>query len=316
VTIHQQRLPNLVVIGAPKAGTTSLFEYLAQHPDIHPAKVKQTAFFKSSEADADLAAQEYARYFRGAGDTRWVMEATPGYFARPDEVIPRMQRLLGSPRLIVSLREPVGRLASHYRMRARAGSSAVPTTLQGFLEPLLNASAATSSPAARMFSAGAYAQHLPAWRDAFGDDLKTIFFDDLVADPGRVVRELCDWLDIDTEAARNFDYLVRNQGLTVRSQGLARGGRAIVQATAPILQRHPGIKGNLRRLHALVNGRGADRGATLTDDQRDQLAALYAPLNDDLAQQLRAEGRTLPGWLEPEGRSASAKSPDGAGTRP
>ena len=42
----EPRLPNLVIAGVPKAGTTSLFNYLAQHPDICPSDVKETRYFE------------------------------------------------------------------------------------------------------------------------------------------------------------------------------------------------------------------------------------------------------------------------------
>jgi hypothetical protein len=115
------RVANLVVAGVPKGGTTSLFEYLSHHPEVRPARVKETRFFTSDEAAQPDARARYATYFEGCQDGRYILEASPGYFAKPDVVLARMRTImdLEDVRVLVSLREPVSRMRSHHGMAYR-----------------------------------------------------------------------------------------------------------------------------------------------------------------------------------------------------
>ena len=106
-------LPDIVVIGSMKAGTTSLFRYLASHPDVVPSSVKETNFFTTDE-DFNKGLDWYRSLFRQAG--RSAIEASPNYTKR--HVFPgvpaRMQAILPDARLIYLLRDPVDRIVSHY----------------------------------------------------------------------------------------------------------------------------------------------------------------------------------------------------------
>jgi hypothetical protein len=106
-------LPNLILIGAQKCGTTSLYDYLRQHPAIFMSRTKELKFFCASEqAGRDRAWYEAQfpvdRPVRG--------EASPQYTNFPFEpgVPARMHALLPQARLIYLVREPVARILSHY----------------------------------------------------------------------------------------------------------------------------------------------------------------------------------------------------------
>src|SRR4028119_1824807 len=76
-----QRLPNLIIAGVAKAGTTSLFNYLAQHPEVFPSDVKETRYFDALRFGEQLDPLErYAEYFRRRTSERYAVEATPSYF--------------------------------------------------------------------------------------------------------------------------------------------------------------------------------------------------------------------------------------------
>src|SRR4051812_47367914 len=73
-------LPNLVIAGFSKCGTTTLFNLLATHPDVHPASTKETRYFQPVRYGEPLApVEDYRRYFRGYAGQRVVMECTPDY---------------------------------------------------------------------------------------------------------------------------------------------------------------------------------------------------------------------------------------------
>src|SRR3954466_13605025 len=76
------RLPNALIIGVSKAGTTSLFDYLTQHPEVAGSKPKETLFFSDLVySDFTLPPiRNYRRFFRHTGAARIVMEASPNYW--------------------------------------------------------------------------------------------------------------------------------------------------------------------------------------------------------------------------------------------
>ena len=107
---HQTpRLPDFLVVGVPKAGTTSLAAYLSAHPQVFMPAEKELHFF---DTDAhDLA--WYAQQFAPASDALAAGEATPTYLFR-ERALKRMVDVVPDARLMVIMRNPVDRAYSHY----------------------------------------------------------------------------------------------------------------------------------------------------------------------------------------------------------
>lgn len=110
------RLPSFIVVGAQKAGTTTLHEWLASHPQISLPSLKETHFFRDSQCyERGLA--WYLRQFSGDGIRG---EVDPEYLFFP-EAAERIKATLKSPKLIFVFRDPVERAFSHYQMSVRRG---------------------------------------------------------------------------------------------------------------------------------------------------------------------------------------------------
>ena len=298
-------LANLVVAGVTKAGTTSLFEYLAQHPDVFPASLKQTNYFRPAREPGvrPEPLEQYAAYFAGGESHRYRVEASPSYFYSGKHLVRAVDETLDDARVVVSLREPVSRFWSHYRMRGRSHreivhhtdvaryvAESVAAVRRGEVSPV-------EYPGLGPVSVGLYGEFLGDWLDVFGPRLKVVFFDDLMSDPRSVVAALYRWLDVDDAVAESVSYAVRNRGVVRRSRRLGRMAQRVGRAGAPVLQRQPKVKGWLRAAHDAVNGR-ADRGGTLDVVSRRLLQDLYEPSNAAVADALRRNGYTaLPPWL-------------------
>ena len=112
-------LPDFVVIGAQKGGTTFLYHLLVQHPYVEPAASKEVHFFDNL---FDLGVDWYRRCFptpRWKDGRRTITgEATPYYLFHP-HAAKRMAQVIPRARLIVLLRNPVDRAYSHYQMAVR-----------------------------------------------------------------------------------------------------------------------------------------------------------------------------------------------------
>jgi hypothetical protein len=114
-------LPNLLIIGAQRCGTSSLYKYLGRHPEIAPALRKETRYFTEYfDKGDDWYRAHFPLHATSKGRIRVAFEATPDYLLdlRCSE---RAAGTLGECKVIVLLRDPVERAFSHYLHHRRLG---------------------------------------------------------------------------------------------------------------------------------------------------------------------------------------------------
>ncbi len=114
------RLPNLVIIGAQKCGTTSLHYYLGHHPEIRMTLIKELDFFPD-QRNWHKGVDWYKSHFRG--DFKVLGESSPNYTYYPkwQNVPERMHSVIPDAKLIYLVRDPIERIISHYIHRCAAG---------------------------------------------------------------------------------------------------------------------------------------------------------------------------------------------------
>ncbi len=117
------RMPNLFIIGAAKAGTTALYDYLAQHPQVFLSRVKEPMFFSREDYYARGLDWYEDEYFQGAEAYPVRAEATPHYLYWSGKVAPRIKTVYGGRpmKFVVSFRDPVSRAYSWYWNMVREG---------------------------------------------------------------------------------------------------------------------------------------------------------------------------------------------------
>jgi hypothetical protein len=120
-------LPNFLVIGAMKAGTTSLHRYLREHPQVFMPEEKELQFFVA-EKRWGRGRDWYEAQFAAAGDAIAVGEASPTYTMHPEftGVPGRIEALLPEARLVYAVRHPIERLRSHYLHEVQKGRECAP----------------------------------------------------------------------------------------------------------------------------------------------------------------------------------------------
>lgn len=118
-------LPNLIIIGAMKCGTTSLHHMLARHPDIFMHRDKELNFF-IAELNWKKGVEWYASRFPEGRKIRG--ESTPGYTSsgRYSGVPARMHSILPDARLVYMVRDPIERLISHWVVAVAEGKESRP----------------------------------------------------------------------------------------------------------------------------------------------------------------------------------------------
>jgi hypothetical protein len=203
-------MPNFFIVGAAKCGTTSMFNYLKQHPQVFmPARRKESRFFSGLSPEqfpgpgrryvafAVTSWAAYQRLFEGSAACPARGEACTSYLYCYDKAIPRIIDRLGRRvKIIVMLRHPVERAYSNYLQHVRDG-----------VEPLAFEEALEAERARgdegwwlgfRYQDQGRYYEQVRAYAEAFGSDrMHVVLFDDFEADTARSVQRVFQFLDVD-----------------------------------------------------------------------------------------------------------------------
>jgi hypothetical protein len=121
-------LPNFVLVGAAKAGTTSLYHYLRQHPEVYlPDSYKESRFFASElltdvlhyKQTSVFTFEDFRALYRGADAYKAIGDFGNAYLLYPDHVIPKLKQYLGDVKIVMVLRDPVERAFSAYQFACR-----------------------------------------------------------------------------------------------------------------------------------------------------------------------------------------------------
>jgi Sulfotransferase domain len=193
-------LPNALIIGAQKAGTTALYAWLRRHPAVVGPSWKEVNYFDRRYARGEAWYRGHfpnelrLRRVRSAGFEPIVLEATPGYLFHP--LAPqRVRELIPDARLVALVRNPVGRAYSHYQHEVALGREplsfedaldAEEGRMEGELERML-ADPAYFSYAwwnYTYLARGLYAEQLERWRAVFPEEqLLVVPTEDLAQSP-------------------------------------------------------------------------------------------------------------------------------------
>lgn len=266
-------LPNFLVIGAMKAGTTSLYHYLQAHPDIFMSSVKELDFFVE-KANWQRGLDWYRKQFNGAHGAVAVGEASTAYSKHP--VVPGVPERIASHiprcRLIYVLRDPVERIRSHYQHRVAVGAERATLEEAVLRDPVYLACSRYSGQIER------YLEHFPRQQLLLitSEDLRV----DRAATMGRVYRFLGVNPDFLPETLSQEYYRSRSRAMYTPTVWKLR--HALKEHVPAAKRAKEFADSTLPRLLARTSTVGAKRPSPtpgLSDDVRHQLIDL---LSDDV----------------------------------
>lgn len=196
-------LPNFLLFGGVRCGSSSLFRYLRQHPDIFLPFPKEPSYlcWTGTEThqpgpNAVTDFDSYVALFDEATE-KAIGEASVIYLYLADFTARRIREVLGNPKLIAILRNPADRAFSQYRMATREGAEDLPT----FTEALAVEDERVREgqrPIVHYRRQSVYSDKLQRFIDEFGRErIKVCLFDDLTTNPAPVLQELFGFLDVD-----------------------------------------------------------------------------------------------------------------------
>lgn len=197
-TEYLKSLPNFMIVGAPKCGTTSMVYYLRQHPEIFCSAIKEPNFFSSEEVSLLYykspiirTLPQYKKLFANANNHKVRLEASTSYLFYPN-VSTRIYSLLGYPKFLIMLRDPVKRAHSHYLMDLTMGcvntsfgeiirdQKRYPIHFQQYVE------------------LGLYYNQIQRYLSIFGsENVKILTTEQLRANTETIMREMCEFLQIE-----------------------------------------------------------------------------------------------------------------------
>lgn len=193
-------LPNFLIIGAQKAGTTSLYHYLKQHPEIYMSPVKEPRFFYSEFYTADklrpcqrkapLSIEEYRSLFEEVTNETAIGEASTDYLhcaTAPEQI----KQALPDVKLIAILRNPVERAFSAFCYQTRDGYETL-----DFAEAIED----TQSGLRNYVQLGFYYPQVKRYLDLFERErIKVYLTEDLYRDPNSMLVDVYDFLNVSHE---------------------------------------------------------------------------------------------------------------------
>lgn len=198
------RLPNFLIIGAPKAGTTSLWHYLRQHPDIFMSSVKEPSYFstrKRPRRGLTETMESYQKLFEGSERFKAVGEASPLYLA-DEQAVHRIKETLPDVKLIAILRDPYARTFSEFTFQRLRGKE----PLANFLDAVEADASRPTGQRINYIGSGLYYRNLSRYFSVFPSErIKVVFNDDLRLDAHQVVSELFSFLDVNPCARVNTE---------------------------------------------------------------------------------------------------------------
>jgi hypothetical protein len=126
-TASRRPLPDALIIGTQRGGTTALFSYLSGHPDVRPPLIKECQFFSMHwQRGTDYYRAHFPTSEEPDGRRRWMtLDATPYYLFHPCAA-ERAHAVVPEARIIALLRDPVARAVSHYQHSAFRGFEPLP----------------------------------------------------------------------------------------------------------------------------------------------------------------------------------------------
>ncbi len=209
---------NTFIVGAPKAGTTSLHFYLNQHPKICMSSVKEPNFFSAKEVENLYYGSEIinsSKDYNSLFDFNCKIngDASVSYLYYP-QVAKRIYEYNNDAKIIIMLRNPTQRLYSHYLMDKRLGYCSIS------LQEIYNNRDKYPLFFQQFFSLGNYSHQIKNYEEFFDkSQILILLYDDLKSDTESLVNSVFSFLKVEKI---NIDLQIKNQMLTPSNALLSR----------------------------------------------------------------------------------------------
>ena len=292
------KLPTFLIVGVQKAGTTSIYGYLKQHPQVYMSPIKETNFLrrdweKYTEGRPKIDTWEkYCELFQDVKDEIAIGEASPSYLFNYKSSSEMILRYLPNIKMIAILRNPVERAYSDYLMHLRDGiniGNVLPLSKQAQFH------ANTSFTIRRGF----YYNPVKHYFDIFGKEkLKVVLYDDLCKNSLAMMQDIYQFIGVDntfnpnTSKRQQAAGVPKNQAFNnlLQTKNPIRTAISSVLKLAIPLEVRQKVRSRLIKLNL-----GGKELIPLSSEDRKVLTDLY---REDILQLQDLIHRDLSSWLK------------------
>lgn len=244
---------HIIIVGSNRCGTTSLFQYLANHPEISSSYPKMTGFFLPSEYKLSNYkighryengnSEAYLKYFK-KHDSKYFLEASPDYLyanKSSEYILDFKQTTDVNLKMIALVRNPSDRFISMFYHLKKLDLLKEETTLSEFLNMQNENQEDLKSSVLYM---GHYHTFLKSYKERFNENEFRVFdYGQLKNDPKLFMKEICGYLELDDNWLNELDFVQHNKGVkspkTTKQKIYLKARKSILKFTAkmPALQR-------------------------------------------------------------------------------
>jgi hypothetical protein len=282
-------VPSFFIAGAPKAGTSSMFRWISDHPDAFGSRDKETYFFVDpgthmyrSHFHISNGLDSYRAQFPVPEGARpaIILEATPGYLYS-ETALAHIPGLSTRPRCLFILRDPAEQVYSLFSYFSKNWDW-IPREMS-FAEYLSAVEARShafkgNEIAQNALSLARYANFLERWRDRLGEDrMMVVTFDDLRSDHPGLTRRIATWLGLSPAFYDDYPFPRQNETYSARNHTL-QSVNVVLRGLLPKGRSYSTLRSLYRRLNTRKPD-GPDMGdAALINELRGRFAADNARL--------------------------------------
>ncbi len=299
--VKEINLPNLLIVGAAKSGTTSLHNYLKQHPDIYMSEHKEPHFLINSDigvkrvhkAVTDL--NDYKEMFLTDSFYKYKGESSVMYLAFPEFSIKNIKKFLSPDvKVIIMLRNPIDRAFAGYLHNLRYN----PSENLSFEDAIDQSEERyhrekDTTPDTRYLHVGMYSSQVKLFKDVFNKNVHVILYEDYVDNIDLCINNIFDFLDVERisiDTARRHmvgGWIFKNRFL--RNLFIPQNNiKSIVKNLFPNKRIRKVTKGKLMNL-------STSNTPQMSNEMRDKLVQFY---RDDIVELSKLLKRDLDNWLK------------------
>ncbi|PIG94472.1 sulfotransferase [Gloeocapsopsis sp. IPPAS B-1203] len=294
-------MPNFLVVGAAKAGTTALYYYLKQHPQIYMSPEKEPKFFALEGDKLDFRGpgdrenicksaitdiETYRQLFQGVTNEIAIGEASPLYLYSP-KAAERIKKYIPDAKLIAILRNPIERAYSGYIMHVREGRE----TAKDFAEALQQEETRIRNNWGwgHYVNVGFYHTQLKRYLELFDrEQIRVYLYEDLKTDPIKLVQDIFKFLGVD-------DTFVPDTSLKYNVAGVPKN-----DAIKTLIKNFSSIKPAMNllvpdKLRHYLRSKIYEKPPTLSKEIHQNLIEVY---REDILSLQKFLQRDLSKWLE------------------
>lgn len=294
-------MPNFLLIGAAKSGTTAIYTYIKQHPEIFMSTPKELRFFSYSGSYPEgldekflhkgvTTLNEYIAHFDAVKDEKAIGEASPMYLYTPGAA-EKIKTTIPDIKLLAILRNPVDRAYSAYMHAIREWNEPA----DSFREALKKEPERIAAGWGMLWhytNAGFYSEQLERYYGIFDPgQIKVVLYDDLVKNTEYLMKNIFEFLDVDstfvpdTSARPNVSGFPKNSGFHKFMYRLFMEDNPIKQISRIIFPKklRRDVMVNMRLLNLEKKKMPKDIRSELTDLFREDITKLEKLINRDLS---------------------------------